>query len=49
MKLNHINLTVTDVSEAKQFLETYFGMRGQGEAEEDQKFAVLFDKVNHRA
>ncbi len=27
MKLNHLNLTVTDVLEAQHFLETYFGLR----------------------
>ncbi|MGG1575212.1 VOC family protein [Fictibacillus sp. NRS-1165] len=41
MKLNHLNLTVTDVSAARGFLEKYFGLtcrasRGNG-------FAVLFD------
>jgi catechol 2,3-dioxygenase-like lactoylglutathione lyase family enzyme len=40
MKLNHINLTVTDVPGAVAFLEKYFGMRKQGG---DDKFAVLFD------
>jgi catechol-2,3-dioxygenase len=30
MKLNHINLTVTDVSEAMDFLIKYFGMRSMG-------------------
>ena len=30
MKLNHINLTVTDVQEASGFLEKYFGMRSMG-------------------
>jgi catechol 2,3-dioxygenase-like lactoylglutathione lyase family enzyme len=30
MKLNHINLTVTDVLETQRFLETYFGMRNGG-------------------
>ncbi len=30
MKLNHINLTVTDVEAAARFLETYMGMRYQG-------------------
>src|SRR5258708_28660044 len=30
MKLNHLNLTVTDVPEARQFLEKYFGMRSTG-------------------
>ncbi|NQX66390.1 VOC family protein [Paenibacillus alba] len=26
MKINHLNLTVTDVIEVKNFLETYFGL-----------------------
>jgi lactoylglutathione lyase len=30
MKLNHINLTVTDVQEARDFLVKYFGMRNMG-------------------
>ena len=30
MKLNHINLTVTDVREASDFLVKYFGMRDMG-------------------
>lgn len=42
MKLNHLNLTVTDVSAAREFLETYFdmtcvGSRGKG-------FAAMFDQ-----
>jgi len=28
MKLNHLNLTVTDVVAARSFLEKHFGMRG---------------------
>jgi catechol 2,3-dioxygenase-like lactoylglutathione lyase family enzyme len=40
MKLNHINLSVTDVPGAEKFLEKYFGMQSQGG---DNKFAVLFD------
>lgn len=40
MKLNHLNLTVTDVPAAAKFLETYFGLRSQGG---DDKFAALFD------
>ena len=40
MKLNHINLTVTDVPGTVQFLEKYFGLQSQGG---DNKFAVLFD------
>ena len=30
MKLNHLNLTVTDVPETSAFLQRYFGMRGMG-------------------
>lgn len=30
MKLNHINLTVTDVEAAAAFLVTYFGLENQG-------------------
>ena len=30
MKLNHINLTVTNVQEASDFLVKYFGMRSMG-------------------
>jgi catechol 2,3-dioxygenase-like lactoylglutathione lyase family enzyme len=30
MKLNHVNLTVTDVRAAASFLETYFGLRMEG-------------------
>jgi lactoylglutathione lyase len=30
MKLNHINLTVTDVPKAMNFLVKYFGMRNMG-------------------
>ena len=30
MKLNHVNLTVTDVRAAGDFLEKYFGLRNMG-------------------
>ena len=30
MKLNHLNLTVTDVSATREFLEKHFGLRGMG-------------------
>ena len=43
MKLNHLNLTVTDVSRAKEFLETYFGLRSRGGGKENKNFTVLFD------
>lgn len=45
MKLNHVNLTVTDVGAARRFLERYFAMRGvEVDGEQDaERFAVLFD------
>jgi lactoylglutathione lyase len=52
MKLNHLNLTVTDVTETRAFLEKYFGLQGKvnpytGESTEGGKqnrnFTVLFD------
>ncbi len=30
MKVNHLNLTVTDVVAAREFLERYFGLRSMG-------------------
>ncbi len=41
MKLNHLNLTVTNVAETRHFLEKYFKLRGIEGEEAD--FAVLFD------
>jgi lactoylglutathione lyase len=52
MKLNHLHLTVTDVPEARKFLETYFGLQGRvnpytGESmeggKENRNFTLLFD------
>lgn len=43
MKLNHINLAVTDVLATSQFLKKYFGMRNMPGEEDDSKFNVLFD------
>jgi len=40
MKLNHINLTVTDVAAAVSFLEKYFDLTVQGG---NQGMAFLFD------
>ena len=40
MKLNHLNLTVTDVAETVKFLEKYFGLRSQGG---NKGMAFLFD------
>ena len=42
MKLNHLNLTVTDVSATRKFLETYFGMTG--DAKRGKGFEVVFDE-----
>lgn len=44
MKLNHINLTVTDAFEAGRFLEKYFGMRPPEGVKMSPKFAVLNDE-----
>ncbi len=41
MKLNHLNLSVTDVSEAGKFLEKYFGLRSMGGGNENM--AGLWD------
>ena len=43
MKLNHVNLAVTNVEAAAQFLETYFGLRKQGG---NLGLTVLFDDDN---
>ena len=43
MKLNHINLTVTDVEEASNFLTKYFGMRKIGG---NKGITVLTDEQN---
>src|SRR5262245_24704801 len=40
MKLNHLNLTVTNVPEAHKFLETYFGLKDGGG---NNNIAFLFD------
>lgn len=40
MKLNHLNLTVTDVREAHQFLLTHFGLRDGGV---NNNIGFLFD------
>ena len=40
MKINHLNLTATDVPATVAFLEKYFGLKSQGG---DDKFAALFD------
>lgn len=43
MKLNHLNLTVTDVPAAANFLETYFGLRRGDGSRASKGFTVLFD------
>jgi catechol 2,3-dioxygenase-like lactoylglutathione lyase family enzyme len=43
MKLNHVNLTVTDVAAAAEFLERYFAMRGIPTDHERENFRALFD------
>jgi catechol 2,3-dioxygenase-like lactoylglutathione lyase family enzyme len=43
MKLNHLNLTVTDVPEAAKFLEKYFGLRHIEGAPRDESLDVLLD------
>lgn len=51
MKLNHLNLTVSDASESRRFLEKYFGLQGDvnpytGQptgAKDNRNFAILFD------
>jgi lactoylglutathione lyase len=43
VKLNHLNLTVTDVPAAKQFLETYFDLRPAEEGPSNKNFVILFD------
>jgi catechol 2,3-dioxygenase-like lactoylglutathione lyase family enzyme len=43
MKLNHLNLTVSDVQAARTFLTTYFGLRGMDGFAGDDNFTLLFD------
>jgi catechol 2,3-dioxygenase-like lactoylglutathione lyase family enzyme len=43
MRLNHINLTVPDVSQTREFFETYFGLRCVAERGRDA-LAVLVDE-----
>lgn len=42
LKLNHINLTVTDVNAARKFLEKYFNL--QTKSTYGDSFAVLLDE-----
>ena len=41
MRLNHLNLTVSDVSASREFLEKYFGMKCVGSR--GNGFAAMFD------
>ena len=43
MKLNHLNLTVTDASETRRFLEKYFGLQGMDTGEDNKHIARLRD------
>ena len=43
MKLDHINLTVTDVQAAKNVLETYFGMKDLSGDSGRKNFVALMD------
>jgi catechol 2,3-dioxygenase-like lactoylglutathione lyase family enzyme len=43
MKMNHLNLTVTDAAETAQFLEKYFGLRSMDGVEQKKTFAIVRD------
>ena len=43
MKLNHLNLTVTDAEETANFLMKYFGMRVPEGVQVSRTFAIVFD------
>lgn len=45
VKLNHVNLTVTDVPAASEFLATYFGLKAMDTSGDPrgESFGVLFD------
>jgi catechol 2,3-dioxygenase-like lactoylglutathione lyase family enzyme len=40
MRLNHLNLAVTDVAAAKTFLMTYFGLRDMGGGNRNRAFLM---------
>ena len=46
MKLNHLNLTITDVLETHKFLQTYIGLRDMGG---NKNIAFLFDDTGERS
>lgn len=43
MRLNHLNLTVTDVEMAKTFLQVYFGLTATPGVGDDERFCLLRD------
>ncbi len=43
MILNHLNLTVTDVIAAENFLIKYFGMRSERKEKDNRNFGAVFD------
>ena len=43
MKLNHLNLTVTDAAETAAFLEKHFGLRPMEGVEAKRSFAIVRD------
>ena len=43
MKINHLNLTVSDVTAARDFLSTYFGLIAVPDAPADETVAFLND------
>jgi catechol 2,3-dioxygenase-like lactoylglutathione lyase family enzyme len=45
VKLNHLNLTVTDVAAARNFLQTYFGMTDAGFGAANDAFWILRDEA----
>ena len=46
MKVNHINLTVSDVVATQELLVSYFGLRPIDAAKANQGFSALFDDDN---
>ncbi|RYX85256.1 VOC family protein [bacterium] len=43
MKINHLNLTVTDVALARDFLAKYFGLRPASQGPISDRIALMFD------
>jgi catechol 2,3-dioxygenase-like lactoylglutathione lyase family enzyme len=43
VKLNHLNLTVADVTRSRKFLEKYFGLTNPYGGKRSSSIAVLFD------